>query len=444
MKGLMAQNTNIEYKKDSLLPINKWTLKAGFNLIDNDGAIRSFHTLGSLKEAAFSGVPVRLGLEYRFSKVFSFELAGSLNKWKAGEGVLDGTLLTEDQNYSSADVFIKLYVDEVLNWFRGADWFEPYLAVGAGYFDINEGGTTFNFGPGVNFWFSEFVGFNFEAVGKWALDNNPALFDSNHVQYSFGLTFRFKDEDNDNDGIYNYNDYCPNIPGSRESNGCPDDGTVSVRKKLLDPDTDGDGVLDKDDQCVNIAGSPSNNGCPLPDSDGDGVVDIADNCPNIVGSPNNNGCPFPDSDDGVVDTADNCPNIVGLPENGGCPKKTFEQIKEALVTLTKGIKFDTGNYNFKQEAYPVLQSIVSLMKENTGNVTYSIEGHTDSVGSYESNRILSRNRANAVRNYFIDNGIPRDKLKTVGHGESRPMDTNLNKVGRANNRRVEIIQIKTN
>ena len=72
---------------------------------------------------------------------------------------------------------------------------------------------------------------------------------------------------------------------------------------------------------------------------------------------------------------------------------------------------------------------------------YKLIGHTDSAGSFNHNKILSKVRANAVRNYLVDSGIRLENLQTFGLGESDPVDSNLSSEGRANNRRIEIIEI---
>uniref|UniRef100_UPI0035673667 OmpA family protein n=1 Tax=Lutibacter sp. TaxID=1925666 RepID=UPI0035673667 len=69
---------------------------------------------------------------------------------------------------------------------------------------------------------------------------------------------------------------------------------------------------------------------------------------------------------------------------------------------------------------------------------FVIAGHTDSVGSTKSNQLLSQSRADAVRDYLISNGINADRLTTVGYGESMPIDSNVTRSGRANNRRTEV------
>ena len=69
---------------------------------------------------------------------------------------------------------------------------------------------------------------------------------------------------------------------------------------------------------------------------------------------------------------------------------------------------------------------------------FTIEGHTDSVGSKTTNQKLSDSRANAVRTYLIENGIAADRLTAQGFGEDYPIDTNKTKAGRKNNRRVDV------
>ena len=69
---------------------------------------------------------------------------------------------------------------------------------------------------------------------------------------------------------------------------------------------------------------------------------------------------------------------------------------------------------------------------------FYIDGHTDSVGSDKSNKLLSERRANAVRDWLIANGIDKDRLTARGFGEENPIDSNKTAAGRTNNRRVEV------
>ncbi|MBL4656498.1 MAG: OmpA family protein [Flavobacteriales bacterium] len=96
-----------------------------------------------------------------------------------------------------------------------------------------------------------------------------------HVRTGIGLTFKKFEKDKDKDGIIDKEDECPDTPGPKELNGCPD--------------RDGDGTIDKYDECPDEPGLPENEGCP--DRDNDKVIDKEDECPDIPGVPENKGCP---------------------------------------------------------------------------------------------------------------------------------------------------------
>lgn len=71
--------------------------------------------------------------------------------------------------------------------------------------------------------------------------------------------------------------------------------------------------------------------------------------------------------------------------------------------------------------------------------TVIIEGHTDSVGAESSNMELSQNRADAVKNYLVREGIAASRLSAMGKGEGSPISSNVTDTGRQQNRRVEVI-----
>jgi outer membrane protein OmpA-like peptidoglycan-associated protein len=68
-----------------------------------------------------------------------------------------------------------------------------------------------------------------------------------------------------------------------------------------------------------------------------------------------------------------------------------------------------------------------------------VEGHTDSVGSDEYNQSLSEKRAEAVRAYLTQQGVPPDSISAAGFGKARPVATNDTAEGRQLNRRVELV-----
>jgi outer membrane protein OmpA-like peptidoglycan-associated protein len=207
-------------------------------------------------------------------------------------------------------------------------------------------------------------------------------------------------------------------------------------------DSDGDGVYDYLDLCPGTPaaaiGMVDQNGCPL-DTDKDGVYDYMDECPetpavarNFVDSV---GC-FLDTDgDGVYDYEDQCPTIAGVKENMGCPEIKRE-IRNLLKKAMSGIQFENAKATIKPNSYKILNDIAKIFIENPTYIV-EVQGHTDNVGKYDYNMDLSERRAQAVRTYLINQGVPAERLTAHGYGPDRPIDDNKTKAGRAKNRRVE-------
>jgi outer membrane protein OmpA-like peptidoglycan-associated protein len=85
-----------------------------------------------------------------------------------------------------------------------------------------------------------------------------------------------------------------------------------------------------------------------------------------------------------------------------------------------------------------INQISSLIKLNYNDTFLEISGHTDSVGSKETNLLLSQKRAITIKNLLVLKGCDATKLKAVGYGELRPIEDNQTKEGRQLNRRIEI------
>lgn len=102
-----------------------------------------------------------------------------------------------------------------------------------------------------------------------------------------------------------------------------------------------------------------------------------------------------------------------------------------------GIYFDIGKYKVKPESYPVIDQIVTYMKENPAT-RLMIEGHTDNTGSVDKNQVLSENRARAIKDAVVARGIPAGRLETIGYGAAKPIADNHTPDGRTMNRRVTV------
>ena len=106
------------------------------------------------------------------------------------------------------------------------------------------------------------------------------------------------------------------------------------------------------------------------------------------------------------------------------------------LILAKGIGFATGSTT-EVSIYPTLDSTVKVLQQYT-NTSIVINGYTDSVGSDESNQVLSEKRADSIRSYFIGKGLAANRAVSRGYGERHPICTNDTAEGRKCNRRVEI------
>jgi outer membrane protein OmpA-like peptidoglycan-associated protein len=371
---------------------------------------------------------------------FSFGVAGSLNKITNWGENPDGTAISvDDLSYYGLDGTIKY------NFLGAGKTFDPYLGLGGGYTWIDEiGAGTLNGTLGFNLWFNENIGLTVQSTYKHAFED----YLQTHFQHTVGLSIKFGGTDTDGDGIYDKDDACPDVAGLAAFNGCPDSDGDGIEDSKDDcpneagladlngcPDSDGDGIADKDDKCPTVAGLKALGGCP--DADGDGVTDADDKCPNTAGVAANKGCPWPDTDgDGVLDKDDKCPDVKGTVANSGCPEVSAE-VQKTLNEYAKTILFDTGKATIKTQSASVLADIIKILNEYPTS-KFTVEGHTDSVGSEKLNQGLSEKRALSVKDYLVQNGIDEFRLSALGYGESKPIDSNKTSAGRANNRRVEI------
>jgi outer membrane protein OmpA-like peptidoglycan-associated protein len=261
----------------------------------------------------------------------------------------------------------------------------------------------------------------------------------------------------------------PESEDARKSDCAPRPG-VSLPPGCPPPDADHDGIPDARDKCVNEAedkdGFEDSDGCPDLDNDQDGLKDTEDGCPNEPedrdGFKDADGCPEPDNDgDGILDAADKCPfeaedepgpNADGCPKqmantcpDGARPTPTGEclaHIDAGLIQIAEPVQFEEGTANLKDSSRELLNQVVDILDANA-DMKVQVVGYTDSWGLRADNLELSRQRARSVRFYLIrqskDPTRMAKRVKSVGKGESEPIESNDTAVGRAKNRRVEFV-----
>ena len=109
--------------------------------------------------------------------------------------------------------------------------------------------------------------------------------------------------------------------------------------------------------------------------------------------------------------------------------------------ILDNVYFDTGKSTLKSSSFKALTDLVEVLKLKS-NMFIEIQGHTDNVGSEESNLKLSQDRADAVKNYLVNKGISNDRITSIGYGQSMPIDYNSSEEGKAKNRRTSLKVIK--
>jgi OOP family OmpA-OmpF porin len=106
------------------------------------------------------------------------------------------------------------------------------------------------------------------------------------------------------------------------------------------------------------------------------------------------------------------------------------------VTEASRIIFASGRAEISRVSGPSLDRLVAVARA-CDDLDIEIRGHTDSTGRRSANLALSRQRADAVKNYLVGRGLSADRLSAVGFGPDRPVASNRSEAGRAKNRRIE-------
>ena len=156
--------------------------------------------------------------------------------------------------------------------------------------------------------------------------------------------------------------------------------------------------------------------------------------------------PLPDRDgDGIPDEDDVCPDQPGPPENHGCPTwiKQLVIVSATRIDILEQVLFPTGKARIDPRSFRLLDQVAAVLLSHPDLLLVQVEGHTDNTGNPLRNFALSQARAQSVVAYLMARGVPAERLRAAGFGDSQPIDTNTTAKGRSANRRVAFKVLQT-
>ena len=237
-------------------------------------------------------------------------------------------------------------------------------------------------------------------------------------------------------------------------------------------DSDNDGIPDDKDKCPNEAEDKDNfqdeDGCPEQDNDGDNIADPVDRCPldaeDMDGHEDTDGCPDADNDlDKICDPwvadkglhpkyaeickgVDKCPSkpetLNSFEDDDGCPDQAVK-VEAQQVIILQQVLFYYDKTQIKEESFPLLDEVVTVLKEHPELQKLRVEGHTDERGNPGYNLTLSGGRAKAVVDYLVEHGIEGKRLISKGYGKKKPVVKNAKTdAEHLSNRRVQFVILK--
>ena len=111
----------------------------------------------------------------------------------------------------------------------------------------------------------------------------------------------------------------------------------------------------------------------------------------------------------------------------------------SMVLSDDSVKFPVDSSKLSPEAQQRLSDFADKLKTDNRNVYLEIQGHTDAKGPDPLNEELGEKRAEAVRLFMNEHGVPLNRMATISYGKKDPVADNKTRVGRAQNRRVVLI-----
>lgn len=119
------------------------------------------------------------------------------------------------------------------------------------------------------------------------------------------------------------------------------------------------------------------------------------------------------------------------------PEEELVEVTAERINIKQKVFFDTGKATIQERSFDVLDQVASVMIDNASIQKVLVEGHTDDVGDADDNMALSKERADSVADYLVEQGVSRARLEAEGFGQTQPLVPNSSPRQRSLNRRVE-------
>jgi outer membrane protein OmpA-like peptidoglycan-associated protein len=149
---------------------------------------------------------------------------------------------------------------------------------------------------------------------------------------------------------------------------------------------------------------------------------------------------------GNISQIDSEISVAPVPKEPEPPKEEEVEVKQEerglVINLSSKVLFDVSKNDLKPEAEKALNEVAAILRVYSKNRVL-IEGHTDSSGNKQKNERLSIDRAQSVFDFFVNKGIDKERMQVFGFGPDKPVSSNDTEKGKEQNRRVEIVILKT-
>jgi outer membrane protein OmpA-like peptidoglycan-associated protein len=121
------------------------------------------------------------------------------------------------------------------------------------------------------------------------------------------------------------------------------------------------------------------------------------------------------------------------------PKTANVKVTATEITIKQQIQFALDSAVILPESFGLLTEIADTVIRHPEIKRVEVQGHTDNSGTPDHNKVLSEQRAEAVRAWLVQHGVPSDRLVAKGYGQEKPLVPNVTPGNRAQNRRVQFI-----